>query len=126
MTTGHAQLALDYQGARSDDGAGIVLDDDDVVALLLDHALVLGLKLVLGDVADRGQDAQAVEETGIVVGAAQGPQLVTLGQRSRDVGGDEVRGEEALVGGHGGKGRGAGDNEARHWMEAVGDASWRW
>ena len=60
MTTGHAQLALDYQGARSDDGAGIVLDDDDVVALLLDHALVLGLKLVLGDVADRGQDAQAV------------------------------------------------------------------
>jgi len=126
MTTGHAQLALDYQGARSDDGAGIVLDDDDVVALLLDHALVLGLKLVLGDVADRGQDAQAVEETGIVVGAAQGPQLVTLGQRSRDVGGDEVRGEEALVGGHGGKGRGARDNEARHWMEAVGDASWRW
>lgn len=91
------QLPLCDQRAGADDAAG-VLDDQDVVAPVLppDPLEALG-ELVGADVADGGQDAQAVEEAGVVVGLPQGADLVALGQGGGDVGRDQVVAEEACL-----------------------------
>ena len=77
--------------------AGRVLNDNDVVAALGEHSIVLLPKVGLGDLTDGGQHAQAVEEAAVEVAATQGAQLVALGEVGRDVRGDEVGGEKACV-----------------------------
>lgn len=93
----HVQLVLDNQGTRGDNRRRLarrVLDDDDVVCALGTHVLELLGKCLLGHIANGGQDTQAVEEAGRVVGATQGSQAVALGEGSLDLGGEEVVGEE--------------------------------
>jgi hypothetical protein len=68
------QLALGDQSSGSYNRslcARSVLDDDDVVAASSGHVIILLNEVVLGDIADGGQDAQAVEETAVEVGLAQ-------------------------------------------------------
>lgn len=105
------QFVLDYQGAGSHDRvllSGSILDDDDVVAVLSQHVIELLLELLLADVADRGQHAEAVEEARAVIGATKGSQFVALRQGGRDIFGDEVLGEEALL-------VGVGDGDGRDY-----------
>jgi hypothetical protein len=99
-----AQLALRDESAGGDDGllcARRILNDNDVVAARGAHGLKLLGELLLGELADRGQHTQAVEEAGVVVGRAQGAQAVALGQLGDDLWRHEVIGEEADVGGNG-------------------------
>lgn len=76
-----------------------ILNDDDVVAALLEHGVELVGEALFRDIADGGEDAQAVEEAGAKVVAAEGAQDVAFGEGGLDGGGEEVIGEEV---GHGG------------------------
>jgi hypothetical protein len=97
-----SQFALGQQGAGADDagwrGVGVLDDNDKVGAVLLGHPVVALLPLVAGNVADGGQDAQAVEEARVVVGAPELAQLVAGGQLGLDLGGEVLGGEEFFVG----------------------------
>lgn len=115
-TVGHRvwvlQFALDNQGTSGDDGltlTGRVLDHDDVVALVGQHAVELLVEVLLAELTDGGQDAQAVEEAIGVVALAQRSELVALRKSGRHLGGDEVSGKEAGVR-HGGERRISGVN----------------
>jgi hypothetical protein len=102
------QLVLDYQGASSHDRVLLprrVFNNNDVIVLASHHVVVLLLELFLANVADRRQHPEALEEAGVVVGAAKGSQLVALGQGGGDVWRDEVLGEEAILRGRDGDGR---------------------
>lgn len=99
------QLPLDDEGARADNLAGSVLDDEHKVGAALALKEVVAFdKVGLGDVADRGQHAQAVEEARSIVGRAQGAHAVALGQDGRDLGANEVIAEEPVCGHCGGGG----------------------
>ena len=95
-----SQFPLNEQIARAhNDGgpAAPVLDHEDVVPAVLLHPVVPLVEGLLGDLADRGQDPQALEEAGIEVGLPQGARRVALGQRRRDGWRDEVGREEPLL-----------------------------
>lgn len=116
VTLSDLQFMLDNQRAGSHDRvllSGSVLDANDVVAVLSQHVVKLLLELVLADITDRGQHAEAVEEARVVIGATQGSQLVALRQGRRDNLGDEVFGEEAILVGVG-DGDGRDDGGGRH------------
>lgn len=91
---GNLQFPLGDQGARANDPPGI-LDDKHVVApiLLADPLEALG-ELGLANVANSGEDTQALEEASVVVGLAQGAQLVARWQGGDDLAGDQVVAEE--------------------------------
>lgn len=94
---------LDDEGAGGDDGllalgdARRVLDDDDVVTLPGLELVELGVVLLLREVADGGEDAEAVEEAVIVVPLLEGAQLIALWESCCHLRGDEVGGEERSV-----------------------------
>lgn len=103
------QLVLDNQGAGCDNWAlrlGRVLNDYDIVAAHSGHVVVLLDIVGLAKLPDGGKDAEAVEETAVVIRFLQGTQLVALWEGSNDLGGEEVGAEEAF--GHGGVGVGVG------------------
>lgn len=98
------QFPLNDEGASPDNGAlcaSGVLNDDDVVTASSSHLIILLLKVGLADLADSGQDAQAVKEATVKVGLSQGAQSVADGQSSLDLLGKEVGAEEAFLS-HGG------------------------
>ena len=93
------QFALDDQGASANNdrlAAAGILNDQQVVAVVLGHPVVALGEGLFGDLADGGQDAQAVEEAGIVVGGTQGAGSVAGGEGGLHLGVDEVGREEAL------------------------------
>jgi hypothetical protein len=63
---------------------------------LLLHVVKLLLELLLRDLADCRQDAQAIEEATVEVGLAKGAQAIALWKNGRDIGRDEVVGEESV------------------------------
>lgn len=98
------QLALSDQSTSTDDRvffARGVFNDDNVVAASSGHVVVLLNEVGLGDIANRGQDAQAVEETVVEVGLAQSAQGVALRESGLDLGREEVGAEDTFLS-HGG------------------------
>lgn len=91
------QLPLDDQCAGTDNPPGVLNDNDEVVAVLPPDPLEALGELGLCEVADGGQDAQAVEEAVVIVGYAQGAEGVARGQGSGDVAGEQVGVEEAWI-----------------------------
>lgn len=95
------QLALNDQGAGPDNWplcpCGI-FNDDDVVAPSSGHLIILLSEVGLGDVADGGQNPQAIEEAAVVIRLPQSAQLVTRWQGSSNLRGEEVGGENVLIG----------------------------
>lgn len=67
------QLVLDNQRARSHDRllrSRRILNNNNVITLLRHHIVELLVEPFLCDIANRRQDPQAVEETGVIVGFA--------------------------------------------------------
>lgn len=95
QTKDNSQFALNNQGAGAYNSfPGRIFDDKNVVAVAGRQPVVTVGELRLGDLADGGQDTQAVEEAGIVVGEPQGANNVALGERRGYGRGNEIVGEE--------------------------------
>lgn len=86
-----SQLALDDERTSADNLAGGVLNDKNKVgALLLGEEVVALDEGGLSNVANRRQDAQAVEETGSKVRGAERANAIPLGELGGDLGANEV------------------------------------
>lgn len=96
---GGSQFPLNNQRARAHDPIPVV-NDNEVVAFstLRVHPFVPLVPLLLCDVADRRQHAQAVEEASTVVVFLQRADGIAFGQGSDDGGRDESGREEAGTG----------------------------
>lgn len=97
----HIQLPLDYERSRRNDGAlrqAGVLNDNQVISALFRHRVELLLEALFSDIADRCEDAQAVEETRCMVVATQGTQNVAFGKGSLHLLREEIGRKER--GGH--------------------------
>lgn len=97
---GDVQLALDDQCACCDNGCVLprgVLDHNNVVSALLEHGVELVAEALGCHITNGGEDAEAVEEAGAEVIAAESAQNVARGQSGLHLRGEEVGGEQ---GGH--------------------------
>lgn len=78
------QLAFRQQTASTDDpwwaGGGVLDDENEVAAVLPRNPVVALLPLLFRDIADCGENPQAVEEAGVEVVPTKRAQLVTFGQ----------------------------------------------
>ncbi len=91
------QFPLDKEVACADDLAGVgVLDDEDIVGVLRQYPVVALVKGLLANLADGGENPQAVEKAGLVVGEAERAGDVAHGKRGGNGGRDEVGREKAL------------------------------
>lgn len=78
------QLALNQHSAGADHSGwaavGVLNDENKVATVLSRDPVVTVLELLLGNVAYRGQDTEAVEEASVIVSWAKRAQLVALGE----------------------------------------------
>lgn len=91
----HSQLPLDNQCPGAHDLAAVLNHENVVSSILPAEPLESLCKGLFADVADGGEDAQAVEESGAVVGLSQTAHFVALGQSSCYFWRDEIFAEEA-------------------------------